>query len=64
MIRRLLDGGRLGCERVEVDGKVWYRFRATGTYARLLTGTVVNDVGVPDGIGPLGATFVVEGRAA
>src|SRR5262249_40029100 len=43
---------RLGCDAGEVDGKVGYRFRATGTYARLLTGTVVNDIGVPEGIRP------------
>ena len=63
MVRKLLDGGRLRCEPVTVDGRAGSRFHAIGTYARLLAGTVVNDVGVPDGFCPQGAPFVVEGRA-
>jgi hypothetical protein len=49
MIRKLLEDGRLHCEPIEVDGRVGYRFQATGTYARLFTGTVLNDVRSPSG---------------
>ena len=47
MIRKLLDGGRLRCEPVEVEGRSGYRFSATGTYARLFTGIVAHDVRSP-----------------
>jgi hypothetical protein len=49
MIRKLLDGGRLRCEPVEVDGQRGYRFSAPGTYARLFTGVVIHDLRVPEG---------------
>lgn len=45
MLRKLLDGHIL-CEPVMEDGKRGYRFTATGTFDRLLTGVkVVNDGG-------------------
>ena len=47
MIRKLLGGERLRCQPVEADGQRGYRFSATGTYARLFTGTVAHDVRSP-----------------
>ena len=44
MLRKLLDG-HIMCEPiVDEDGKSGYRFTATGTFDRLLTGVkIVND---------------------
>ena len=43
MLRKLLDGFIM-CEPIMEDGKLGYRFTATGTFDRLLTGDkVVND---------------------
>jgi len=45
MLRKLLDG-HIACEPIMVGGKPGYRFTATGTFDRLLTGLkVVNDGG-------------------
>lgn len=46
MLRKLLDG-HIMCEPVVVDGKPGYRFTATGTFDRLLTGVklVANESG-------------------
>ncbi|HJU03965.1 MAG TPA: hypothetical protein VJ692_02360, partial [Nitrospiraceae bacterium] len=44
MLRKLLDG-RLLCEQIVEDGKAGYRFTATGTFDRLLTGVKVNNDG-------------------
>lgn len=49
MIRKLLDGGRLRCEPFEADGRGGYRFSATGTYARLFTGSASHDLRSPSG---------------
>jgi hypothetical protein len=49
MFRKLLDG-YIQCEPIEVGGKPGYRFTATGTFDRLLTGaTLVNDGGGGEG---------------
>jgi len=49
MLRMLLDGHIL-CEPILEDGKPGYRFTATGTFDRLLTGaTVVNHGGGGEG---------------
>ena len=44
MLRTLLDGHIL-CEPIEEDHRPGYRFTATGTFGRLLTGTSVNGPG-------------------
>ncbi len=45
MLRKLLDG-HIMCEPIMESGKAGYRFTATGTFDRLLTGfKVVNDGG-------------------
>ncbi len=45
MLRKLLDGHIL-CEPIVEGGKAGYRFTATGTFDRLLTGfKVINDGG-------------------
>jgi len=45
MLRRLLDG-HIHCEPIEEEGKPGYRFTATGTFDRLLTGArLINDGG-------------------
>ncbi len=45
MLRKLLDG-HISCEAIMEGGKPGYRFTATGTFDRLLTGLkVVNDGG-------------------
>jgi hypothetical protein len=49
LLRKLLDGHIL-CEPIEEDGKPGYRFTATGTFDRLLTGaTLVNHGGGGEG---------------
>jgi len=43
MLRKLLDG-HIRCEPLVQNGKAGYRFTATGTFDRLLTGrSVIND---------------------
>ncbi len=50
MLRKFLDG-RLLCEPIVEGGKAGYRFTATGTFDRLLTGVkVINDGGGGHGI--------------
>ncbi len=45
MLRKLLDG-HISCKTIIEGGKPGYRFTATGTFDRLLTGLkVVNDGG-------------------
>lgn len=44
MLRTLLDGNIL-CEPIEEDHRPGYRFTATGTFGRLLTGTSVVNAG-------------------
>jgi hypothetical protein len=45
MLRKLLDGD-IACEAIREGGKPGYRFTATGTFDRLLTGLkVLNDGG-------------------
>jgi hypothetical protein len=45
MLRKLLDG-HIMCEPIMESGKAGYRFTATGTFDRLLTGfKVINDGG-------------------
>lgn len=45
MLRKLLDGHIL-CEPIRENGRAGYRFTATGTFDRLLTGIkVINDGG-------------------
>ena len=45
MLRKLLDG-HIVCEPIMEGGRPGYRFTATGTFDRLLTGMkVVNDGG-------------------
>ena len=49
ILRKLLDGHIL-CEPIEEGGKPGYRFTATGTFDRLLTGaTLVNHGGGGEG---------------
>lgn len=52
MLRKLLDGHIL-CEPVQEHGKRGYRFTATGTFDRLLTGVkVINESGGGQAIQP------------
>ena len=52
MLRKLLDG-HIMCEPIMESGKAGYRFTATGTFDRLLTGfKVINDGGGGQGFLP------------
>jgi hypothetical protein len=52
MLQTLLEGHIL-CEPIEEDGKPGYRFTATGTFDRLLTGrTLVNHGGGGEALQP------------
>ncbi len=53
MLRKLLDGHIL-CEPIMEDGKPGYRFTATGTFDRLLTGKMVVNGSANDGGGGQG----------
>jgi hypothetical protein len=66
MLRKLFAGHQIQCVPfVDPDGTRGYHFSATGSYAALLAGQRVAPNGrVPEGFGPLGAIFVVEGDAA
>ena len=66
MLRKLLDG-YIVCEPIMEEGRAGYRFTATGTFDRLLTGMkVINDGGGGQAIQPsLGSLlrFEIQGVA-
>ena len=44
LLRKILEGHIL-CEPIDENGKTGYRFTATGTFDRLLTGSIVGNDG-------------------